>query len=201
MPLEEGKYVGTVSRANQSKPLPLRMLQLFVMFLALCITFSVISIYTFRNFGLSKVVTIKSPFQLCFEEPSSLEQWIKPPSNLMHTMNDQELFWRASFVPRIKNYPLTRVPKIAFMFLTKGPLPLAPLWEKFFKGHEELHSIYVHALPSFQPKFHSSSIFYGRQIPSQVFSVFMLCSFKIFSVLFNSRCLEINFYFYAFYFN
>ena len=23
--------------------------------------------------------------------------------------------------------------KIAFMFLTRGPLPLAPLWEKFFK--------------------------------------------------------------------
>ncbi|RYR55576.1 hypothetical protein Ahy_A06g030767 [Arachis hypogaea] len=33
----------------------------------------------------------------------------------------------ASFGPRIKDYPFKRVPKVAFMFLTKGPLPLAPL--------------------------------------------------------------------------
>lgn len=25
------------------------------------------------------------------------------------------------------------VKKVAFMFLTKGPLPFAPLWERFFK--------------------------------------------------------------------
>ena len=29
--------------------------------------------------------------------------------------------------------------KIAFMFLTRGPLPLAPLWEKFFKVSCEVH--------------------------------------------------------------
>ncbi|KAJ7963133.1 Core-2/I-branching beta-1,6-N-acetylglucosaminyltransferase family protein [Quillaja saponaria] len=83
-------------------------------------------------------------------------------------MNDTELLWRASFVPRIKGYPFKRVPKIAFMFLTKGPLPMEPLWEKFFKGHEGLYSIYVHSLPSYQPDFLPSSVFYRRQIPSQV---------------------------------
>ncbi|CAA0821126.1 Core-2/I-branching beta-1-6-N-acetylglucosaminyltransferase family protein [Striga hermonthica] len=86
----------------------------------------------------------------------------------MHHMNDTELFWRASFVPRIKTYPFKRTPKIAFMFLTRGPLPLAPLWEKFFKGNENLYSIYIHSLPSYQPGFSPSSVFYGRQIPSQV---------------------------------
>ncbi|KAJ6947514.1 hypothetical protein NC651_002027 [Populus alba x Populus x berolinensis] len=40
----------------------------------------------------------------------------------MHKMNDIEWFWRASFVPRINQYPIKRVPKIAFMFLTKGPI-------------------------------------------------------------------------------
>ncbi|KAH0994278.1 hypothetical protein GBA52_018142 [Prunus armeniaca] len=54
------------------------------------------------------------------------------------------------------------------MFLTRGPLPLAPLWERFLKGHEGRYSIYVHSLPSFQPHFHTSSVFYGRHIPSQV---------------------------------
>ncbi|KAL9330701.1 hypothetical protein ACSQ67_000311 [Phaseolus vulgaris] len=83
-------------------------------------------------------------------------------------MSDKELLWRASFVPRIKNYPYPRVPKIAFMFLTKGPMPLAPLWERFLKGHEKLFSIYIHSLPSYQPQFPPSSVFYGRQIPSQV---------------------------------
>ncbi|PHT79345.1 hypothetical protein T459_17397 [Capsicum annuum] len=58
--------------------------------------------------------------------------------------------------------------KIAFMFLTRGPLPLAPLWDRFFAGNEELYSIYIHNLPSYQSDFPSSSVFYGRQIPSQV---------------------------------
>jgi hypothetical protein len=83
-------------------------------------------------------------------------------------MSDKELFWRASLVPKIKDYPFQRVPKIAFMFLTKGPLPLAPLWERFLKGHESLFSIYIHPLPSYQAQFPSSSVFYKRQIPSQV---------------------------------
>ncbi|KAI3822022.1 hypothetical protein L1987_09603 [Smallanthus sonchifolius] len=54
------------------------------------------------------------------------------------------------------------------MFLTKGPLPLGPLWERFFKGHESLYSVYIHSVPSYEAKFSSKSVFYGRQIPSQV---------------------------------
>ncbi|GLT55927.1 hypothetical protein SLA2020_290090 [Shorea laevis] len=104
----------------------------------------------------------------CFEEADSIESWIRPPSNLLHTMNDTELLWRASFVPQISNYPFKRVPKIAFMFLTKGPLPLAPLWERFFKGNEGLYSTYVHTLPSYFGDYPSSSVFHRRQIPSQM---------------------------------
>ncbi|XP_027331346.1 glycosyltransferase BC10 isoform X2 [Abrus precatorius] len=162
--LEEGK-----ERSNQSKGLPLRPLRLLVLFLALCVVFSVISIYTVKHFGIESVVTtVSSSFQPCYEEPSGLDKWIKPPSTLIHNMSDKELLWKASFVPRIKKYPFPRVPKIAFMFLTKGPLPLAPLWERFLKGHEKLYSIYIHSLPSFQAQFPPSSVFYNRQIPSQV---------------------------------
>ena len=87
---------------------------------------------------------------------------------LEHSMTDEELLWRASFAPGIRRYPFRRVPKVAFMFLTRGPLPLAPLWERFFRGHEGRYSIYVHALPSYRANFTSGSVFYRRQIPSKV---------------------------------
>ena len=89
---------------------------------------------------------------------------------LEHSMTDEELLWRASFAPRVREYPFRRVPKVAFMFLTRGPLPLVPLWERFFRGHEGGYSIYVHALPSYQANFTSESVFYQRQIPSKVSS-------------------------------
>ncbi|KAK4412581.1 hypothetical protein Salat_2905200 [Sesamum alatum] len=167
--MEEGKDPVAVTRTGQTRALPQRLLKLLVLFLGLCSTFSVVSIYMIRYFGVNSVVTSVRPTLLpCNNEALSLDQWIKPPMNLMHKMSDEELFWRASFVPRVKKYPFQRVPKIAFMFLTKGPLPLAPLWERFFKGHEGRYSIYVHSLPSFEADFPSSSVFYKRQIPSQV---------------------------------
>ncbi|WCJ39632.1 Core-2/I-branching beta-1 6-N-acetylglucosaminyltransferase family protein [Euphorbia peplus] len=128
------------------------------------------SIYTIKKFGVSSMITMSNPgFQSCFEEESTgFDRWIKPPSKVMHSMNDLQLFWRASFVPRIQKYPFERVPKVAFMFLTKGPIPLSPLWERFFEGHQGLYSIYVHSLPNFEFKFPASSVFHGRQIPSRI---------------------------------
>ncbi|TVU16738.1 hypothetical protein EJB05_40315, partial [Eragrostis curvula] len=89
-----------------------------------------------------------------------------------HTMSDPELFWRASMVPRVEEYPFQRVPKVAFLFLTRGPLPFAPLWERFFRGHEGLFSVYVHALPGYTPPDHHQKLAFfqlmkDRQIPSQ----------------------------------
>ncbi|KAF5748295.1 hypothetical protein HS088_TW04G00247 [Tripterygium wilfordii] len=168
VPLEEGKESLVSNKVNQSR-LPLRLLQVFGLFLVLCFAFSIISVYTIRRFGIEGVVTtVTSSVEPYYEEPDSLQNWIRPPSNLLHTMTDEELLWRASLVPRRRDYPFKRVPKIAFMFLSKGPMPLAPLWERFFKGHEGLYSVYLHTLPSFQDKFPSWSVFYRRQIPSQV---------------------------------
>ncbi|KAL3586866.1 hypothetical protein D5086_013733 [Populus alba] len=169
VPLEEGKDPAVSIKASQSKPFPIRLLQLFLLFLALCMAFSIISMYTIKRFGVqSSRTTVKPAFKPCFDEPDTLDRWIRPPSDLLHKMSDKELFWRASFVPGIKKYPFKRIPKIAFMFLTKGPLPLAPLWERFLKGHEGLYSVYIHPLPTFEAKFPSSSVFHRRQIPSQV---------------------------------
>lgn len=89
------------------------------------------------------------------------------PKNLNHSLSDDELFWRASMVPKMEEYPYSRTPKVAFMFLTRGPLAFLPLWEKFFKGHEKLYSIYLHALPGYELNVSMASPFYKRQVPSK----------------------------------
>ncbi|KAK7398902.1 hypothetical protein VNO78_10076 [Psophocarpus tetragonolobus] len=89
------------------------------------------------------------------------------PTKAMHDMTEEELLWRASMVPRIEELPYKQTPKVAFMFLTKGPVLLAPLWERFFKGNEGLYSIYVHSHPSFTHSVPKTSVFHGRRIPSK----------------------------------
>ncbi|KAL8111064.1 hypothetical protein AgCh_026713 [Apium graveolens] len=87
--------------------------------------------------------------------------------NVTHNMDDDELFSRASMVPQIQDNPYEHTPKVSFMFLTKGPLPLGPLWEKFFKGHEGSYSIYIHSDPSYNESLPEESVFHGRRIPSK----------------------------------
>ena len=88
---------------------------------------------------------------------------------LMHNMSDTELLSRASSVVEIRDFTNEKqVQKVAFLFLTPGPLPLSPLWEMFFQGHEGLYSIYVHPHPSFNETYPQDSVFYRRAIPSQV---------------------------------
>ncbi|KAE8664391.1 UPF0587 [Hibiscus syriacus] len=132
--LEEGKEPVVTTRATQFKTPPLR----------------------------SVITTVKSNFVTCDEKPdNSLDRWRKPPSNLLHSMSDKELFWRASFAPRIKKYPFRRVPKIAFMFLTKGPLPLSPLWERFLMAMKAvILSMFIHCHRS-RPSFHHLPCFTG----------------------------------------
>ncbi|XP_047333229.1 glycosyltransferase BC10-like [Impatiens glandulifera] len=87
---------------------------------------------------------------------------------LDHDMNDEELMWRASLTPKIKALPFKTVPKLAFLFLTRGPVWLSPLWEKFFKGYDGLYSIYVHSHPGYNQTDHQESgLFHGRRIPSK----------------------------------
>ncbi|CAL9214398.1 unnamed protein product [Arabidopsis halleri] len=105
------------------------------------------------------------------EKPKDRDCWsidgFVRPENLSHGMSDDELFWRASMVPVKEEYPYDRVPKVAFMFLTRGPLPMLPLWEKFFKGNDKYLSVYVHTPPGYDMNVSRDSPFYDRQIPSQ----------------------------------
>ncbi|XP_054798296.1 glycosyltransferase BC10-like [Prosopis cineraria] len=99
---------------------------------------------------------------------TGLKDFLKPPE-AMHDMSEQELFWRASMAPRVQEVPFNHTPKVAFMFLTKGPLLLAPLWDKFFKGiDKDLYSIYVHYPPSFNKTLPETSVFHDRAIPSKI---------------------------------
>ncbi|KAH6810089.1 core-2/I-branching beta-1 [Perilla frutescens var. frutescens] len=111
-----------------------------------------------------------SPHQPCMQQcdhANTLQEWVSPGA-LSHSMSDEELMWRASMAPRLVEPPFNRTPKIAFMFLTRGRLPLAPLWEMFFKGNEGLLSIYLHTLPEFAYEPSNSSAFYNRRIPSKL---------------------------------
>ncbi|XP_044464848.1 glycosyltransferase BC10-like isoform X1 [Mangifera indica] len=58
-----------------------------------------------------------------------------------------EVFASRVVTTNILNGPLvpSNSPKIAFLFLTPGPLPLQLLWDKFFQGHDGKFSVYVHA--------------------------------------------------------
>lgn len=114
----------------------------------------------------------------CDKDSLSIKSFLGP-THLQHSMTDEELFWRASLVPHMEEYPFNRVPKVAFLFLTRGPLPFVPLWERFFKGHKGLYSIYVHTLPDYKLNVNDDSAFYGRQIPSEVSTLFQT-TFQIF---------------------
>lgn len=154
---------------TQSRGFPSKLLKFLLLFVVLGMGFTFLSMYIVKYFGVQNVsYHVSSSSQPCIEESNGLNHWIKPPSSLMHKMTDEELFWRASFVPRVKKFPFRRVRKVALMFLTKGHLPLYPLWEKFLEGHEKLYSIYIHSYPSYHADFPPTSIFYQRQIPSKV---------------------------------
>jgi hypothetical protein len=103
---------------------------------------------------------------------------VRPP--LVHKMDDDELFSRASMIRGSQNFGRDQhVRKVAFMFLTKGPIPLAPLWEKFFRGHEGLYTIYVHHHPSYNESVPEGSVFHGRRIPSKVSLFHPLADFYV----------------------
>jgi hypothetical protein len=97
--------------------------------------------------------------------------WARPPArSAWHNMSDEELLWAASFEPTRRRGRPSAPGKVAFMFLTRGPLPLAPLWERFFNGAggRELFSVYVHTTPGYRLDFPPSSPFHRRQVPSKV---------------------------------
>nr|AFK34567.1 unknown [Lotus japonicus] len=106
---------------------------------------------------------IKRPKVSHVSHIAGLKEFLQP-SHVIHDMSDEELLWRASMTPKIHDYPFRRVPKVAFLFLVRSNVPLAPLWEVFFRGHEGYFSIYVHSHPSYNGS-DKSPLFRGREFP------------------------------------
>ncbi|RWR92939.1 Glycosyl transferase [Cinnamomum micranthum f. kanehirae] len=146
-----------------------KVVSFLVIFVAGIVIGLSVSAHGVRNFSSRTELFFPTPnYPPVCENKDCLSIWsFINPGQLTHEMTDEEIFWRASMVPRKEEYPYKRVPKVAFLFLTRGPLPLAPLWDRFFHGHEELYSVYVHAPPGYKLDVSETSAFYGRQIPSQ----------------------------------
>jgi hypothetical protein len=58
--------------------------------------------------------------------------------------------------------------KIAFLFLTRGALPLEDIWREFFrwKGNTSLYTVYAH--PHHGYKYPPTSFFHGKEVRSDV---------------------------------
>jgi len=180
--VEEAKQAAILPGAQeQRRTFPAGMLKLFLglMLFGVVMGLSAFGVFLARHAG-EVAAAAPALFRPCLgaaaaepEPEEGLERWTRPPARAQHAMTDEELLWLASYAPRARagsGYPFRRVPKVAFMFLTHGPLPLAPLWERFFRGNEGRYSIYVHTMPLYRANFTADSVFYRRQIPSQVSS-------------------------------
>ncbi|CAN8229990.1 unnamed protein product [Cochlearia groenlandica] len=92
----------------------------------------------------------------------ALSDWL-PPSLREYT--DDEIAARVVIREILSSPPVIRKSsKIAFMFLTPGTLPFERLWDRFFQGHEEKFSVYIHA--SKERPVHYSRYFVNREIRS-----------------------------------
>ncbi|XP_004238911.1 glycosyltransferase BC10 [Solanum lycopersicum] len=179
----------SIAMAIKSFNTPINIINLFSsFFLFACgITCGIIFTFYFKNFSVNlqvingQILNFSSFNSQSLSPPPppassssrsiiprlGLNEYIKP-INVEHDMSDEELLWRSSMVPKVKDFPFKIQPKVAFMFLTRGPILLSPLWELFFKGNEGFYSIYIHSNPSYnQSQVDESSIFHGRRIPSK----------------------------------
>ncbi|KAG9131247.1 hypothetical protein Leryth_006113 [Lithospermum erythrorhizon] len=105
--------------------------------------------------------------QMPFQEPKPLLNIPPKPPEAMHSMSDEELLHRAATMSHLEKSRIDYVPKVAFMYLSRGDLPLAPLWERFFAGNEGRYSIYVHTQPFYNGNAPPQSVFHNRRIPSK----------------------------------
>ncbi|XP_022730698.1 uncharacterized protein LOC111285482 isoform X1 [Durio zibethinus] len=90
----------------------------------------------------------------------------RPPAFPSRELSDDETISHVVIREILKTPPIqSKNSKIAFLFLTLGTLPFEPLWDMFFRGHEDRFSVYVHA--SREKPVHKSHYFIGRDIHSE----------------------------------
>lgn len=111
-------------------------------------------------------VRARAPAPASLAEAIAARIYYQNMSETWHTMSDKRLLRKATAVPPLSHVP--PVAKLACMFIARGPLPFAPLWERYFRGHAQLYSIYIHAHPDYVPTLAPTSPFFRRFIPSKV---------------------------------
>lgn len=97
--------------------------------------------------------------------PNPERVYFQNMSETWHSMSDTKLLRKATSGRRNSSAGTS---KLAFLFMVRGALPFAPLWERFFRDHGELFRIYIHAHPDYVPDLAPSSPFFGRFVPSKV---------------------------------
>lgn len=129
----------------------------WIIVLVCLVCLSLIGAYIYPPQGFSACYFLSS--SVC----SPFKDWLPPEPAREYT--DDELAARVVAKDILSRPSVqSKNPKIAFMFLTPGSLPFEKLWEKFFLGHEDRYSIYVHA--SIKKSVPESSLFRGRDIRS-----------------------------------
>ncbi|KAF8392916.1 hypothetical protein HHK36_021156 [Tetracentron sinense] len=94
----------------------------------------------------------------------SISEWLPPVP--ARELTDEEIAAQVVIRDILKIRPSqSKSPKIAFTFLSPGSLPFEKLWDKFFRGHEDRFSIFVHA--SREKPVHVSRHFVGQEIRSE----------------------------------
>lgn len=184
-------------RPNSSFPL-VNFLS-FLFFFIFGLTLGIILCFHYKSFSLNLQVS-NGQFSIFTTQSALVQPADDAPTtsymesdSLKHGMSDEELVWRASMAPKIQESPFERVPKIAFMFLTRGAVILAPLWEKFFKGNGGLYSIYVHSDPSFNGSEAEGSVFHGRRIASKVWpQIHIFFANKIVNEIFSANSMYLK---------
>lgn len=146
-------------------PSKLRMLLFCLILIGSAVILTVVVVSLDQRTGI-----LKTRMSYFSGDPPATSAVFESVFPVKHALSDEELLWRASMVPRRLDMPFSGEKRIAFMFLAAGPLPLASIWEKFFEGYERFYSIYIHSHPNHVSEFSSSSVFYGRHVPSKVSS-------------------------------
>jgi len=123
----------------------------------LTVTVAGIFIISDSNFGRTS-----PPFE------SILSQEVEFPTPeyipMRDNFSDRELLLEAG---RVVDAPLGTGLKarIAFLFIVRDDIPHELVWRRFFQGHDDEYSLYVHANPGHL--YPSGSLFAGREVPSQ----------------------------------
>ncbi|XP_071715522.1 glycosyltransferase BC10-like [Rutidosis leptorrhynchoides] len=154
-------------------PTPLSLLCALLLTLPLAIVFTI-------NTDTTTTATVSPPIPTVhFHRPISPphQKLIKNTTSLIEDIdqkNDEnsyeKLLLQMAGEVNKKPSPTSSPKKLAFMFLTVGSLPMAPLWELYFNRtkRKNLYNIYIHANPNLRHDLIFQGVFTNRTIPSKL---------------------------------